>query len=1007
VRRYLLVLITLLFFFISDIKAQTITAGTPTGTIYACAGSASVSPQLQQFTVTGNNLTGNISAIAPIGFELSLNAASGYGTGVTLTQTGVTVSNTVVYVRSAASAAIGNISGNVILTSAGASNQTVAVTGTVNALPTVNAVSNQIVNSSAATAAINFTGTGNAAFNWVNDTPGIGLPATGSGNIGSFTAVNNGTSPLTATITVTPVSEGFAYIANSGDGSISVINVATNTVIATIIPPHDPDCVCISPDGSKAYIGCSDGSSTVTVINTTTNAIINTIPVSSSGESTGIEVTPDGTMLYVANYVDNTVSAVNTVTGAVVAVISVGQYPYGIAISPDGSKVYVAFTYSNYISVINTATNTVTANITVGLTTPDVAVSPNGNVYVPVSNSNHVAVINPINNSITALIPTGASPSIIALSPDGTRAYVAIGLNNVSVINTFTNTVIATITIGSAPNGICVSPDGHFVYVANTESDNVSVINTSTNKVIATVKVGIAPISLGNFVTPGAGCTGASTTFTITVNPPPTPTITAGNTSGSIYSCLGTASVSPNIQQFTVSGSNLTGDISAVAPVGFEISTSLNGGYASTLTLAESGGVVSNTSIYLRTAATASAGSLTGQVVLTSPGAPTINAAAQGTVFEEATVNAVQPQTVTNGSQTSAIDFTGTATSYNWVNDTPAIGLAASGSGNIASFTAINTGSAPITATITVTPVTSGGASEGNITCTGTPITFAITINVAAITADGTLQPLTTTYGTPSSSTILNVSGMLLTEGILVTPPAGFEESTDNIIFTKTLTLGASGNISATPVYIRLAATTPVGEYSGNIVLSSGSVTPVDAAIPVSTVNPALLTIIADNKSKVYGDVNPILTASYAGFVNNEGAEQLSIQPQVSTMATTTSPVGEYPIIVSGASSPDYTFVYVDGVLTVDPPSLIIPNTFTPNDDGINDTWNIKYLENYPNCVVYIFNRYGERLYSSIGYSTPWDGKYKGTNLPTGTYYYIIDTKSNLKTVAGFVTIIR
>ena len=86
---------------------------------------------------------------------------------------------------------------------------------------------------------------------------------------------------------------------------------------------------------------------------------------------------------------------------------------------------------------------------------------------------------------------------------------------------------------------------------------------------------------------------------------------------------------------------------------------------------------------------------------------------------------------------------------------------------------------------------------------------------------------------------------------------------------------------------------------------------------------------------------------------------------------------------------------------------IIVPNAFTPNGDGINDTWDIKYLENYPGCTVDIFNRYGEKLYSSVGYAVPWDGTYKGANLPTGTYYYIINPKNGRSTVSGFVTIIR
>lgn len=86
---------------------------------------------------------------------------------------------------------------------------------------------------------------------------------------------------------------------------------------------------------------------------------------------------------------------------------------------------------------------------------------------------------------------------------------------------------------------------------------------------------------------------------------------------------------------------------------------------------------------------------------------------------------------------------------------------------------------------------------------------------------------------------------------------------------------------------------------------------------------------------------------------------------------------------------------------------LVVPNVFTPNGDGVNDFWNVKYLESYPNNKVDVYNRFGERVYSSIGYSVPWDGRYNGSYLPPGTYYYIIDPKNGREVIAGNVTIIR
>jgi hypothetical protein len=81
------------------------------------------------------------------------------------------------------------------------------------------------------------------------------------------------------------------------------------------------------------------------------------------------------------------------------------------------------------------------------------------------------------------------------------------------------------------------------------------------------------------------------------------------------------------------------------------------------------------------------------------------------------------------------------------------------------------------------------------------------------------------------------------------------------------------------------------------------------------------LIITADNKSMPFGGAVPALTASYTSFVNGETPASLMTPVQLSTSATSNSPAGAYPIIASGASSPDYTISYVDGTLTVASPA--------------------------------------------------------------------------------------
>jgi gliding motility-associated-like protein len=84
-----------------------------------------------------------------------------------------------------------------------------------------------------------------------------------------------------------------------------------------------------------------------------------------------------------------------------------------------------------------------------------------------------------------------------------------------------------------------------------------------------------------------------------------------------------------------------------------------------------------------------------------------------------------------------------------------------------------------------------------------------------------------------------------------------------------------------------------------------------------------------------------------------------------------------------------------------------VPNSFTPNNDGTNDTWSITSLQYYNNCTVDVFNRYGMQVFHSLGYFAPWDGTYKGKVLPVGTYYYVIDLKNKMNKLSGPITIIR
>ncbi|MFW6223023.1 MAG: gliding motility-associated C-terminal domain-containing protein, partial [Bacteroidota bacterium] len=118
--------------------------------------------------------------------------------------------------------------------------------------------------------------------------------------------------------------------------------------------------------------------------------------------------------------------------------------------------------------------------------------------------------------------------------------------------------------------------------------------------------------------------------------------------------------------------------------------------------------------------------------------------------------------------------------------------------------------------------------------------------------------------------------------------------------------------------------------------------------------------------------------------------------------------VGEYIVIVEDASECKDTVVIE--VLPENERCFKIPTAFSPNGDGVNETWIIEGIGHYyDKVVVEIYDRWGELLYKNRGYTEfdAWDGNYKGKPLPVDSYHFIITLNDGELTLTGQVTILR
>jgi len=220
------------------------------------------------------------------------------------------------------------------------------------------------------------------------------------------------------------------------NGSVSIINTATNSVQTTVMSGGIPWAVAVSPDGNRVYV-------------------LNLV------QGTQAMVEPTGGELLVINTATNTVSSTLSLEGGLTL---------DLAVSPDGKYVYVARDMG-FVSVIDASTNTETTRINVGgLGLNGVTISPDGtSLYV--AGTTDVYVVNTKSNAVTATITGLGGPSGVAVSPNGNYAYVTESSNNsISIINTDTNRVESLVRAGVQPKGIVISPNGKYAYVATNDS---------------------------------------------------------------------------------------------------------------------------------------------------------------------------------------------------------------------------------------------------------------------------------------------------------------------------------------------------------------------------------------------------------------------------------------------------------------------------------------------------------------------------------------------------------
>ncbi|MBL0358182.1 MAG: PKD domain-containing protein [Chitinophagaceae bacterium] len=214
------------------------------------------------------------------------------------------------------------------------------------------------------------------------------------------------------------------------------------------------------------------------------------------------------------------------------------------------------------------------------------------------------------------------------------------------------------------------------------------------------------------------------------------------------------------------------------------------------------------------------------------------------------------------------------------------------------------------------------------------------------------------------------------------------------------------------------------GIYSGSGVVTSPVFSPSAAGFGSHTIR---YTYTTSNGCSDFAEkalvVNPTPVINFGrSTINVLEGDLLKLSPSITNGATYLWTPARYlnsATVASPSGLPDNDIVYNLQVTSdkgcIDDESVtvkvvrkyVVPNTFTPNNDGNHDRWEIENLSLYPDVRVRIFSRSGQLVFESYGYNTAWDGKYKGQDCPFGTYYYVIETGGGRSPRTGYVTVIR
>lgn len=294
-----------------------------------------------------------------------------------------------------------------------------------------------------------------------------------------------------------------AYVSSEKDHKLTIIDLKTQAVTATVATCKRPRHLVRTPDGKQLMVACGD-SGQADVIDLATRQSVRKIGLGEAPEI--FDLTPDGKTLYVTNEEDGAVGVVDVASGKRTAEIKVGEEPEGVLVSRDGKTVYVTSEVASLVHVIDAATGKVTKNIKAGKRPRRFAMTPDGTqlwvtnelgASVTVISTKDHSVLDTIRFEVKGARAADITPVGITMTADGKRAFVGLGkANHVAFVDVASRKVTDLVLAGKRAWGLGLNRAEDRLLVSNGLSDDLTIIDVPAARALKTVPVGRVPHSV-------------------------------------------------------------------------------------------------------------------------------------------------------------------------------------------------------------------------------------------------------------------------------------------------------------------------------------------------------------------------------------------------------------------------------------------------------------------------------------------------------------------------------